>query len=277
MNLYELTVYTVLLRFRNPNTGTCFPGMTTIADLGRMSLKSAERAVRGLEEVHGVITVDRRSTITNNQPNIYTVALPAKERPAGLSKKSARGTRIPRRAKPTDSESAGKRAKQLDSAPAEHGVRFAPTDSESDPQTPSPRPPQTRSLSNETNEKKTNEEDVTLTFSESEHEPFSFDLPDINGATEKQVAYLKDLAIHIGYRTGGGIPNETQLQRWRKLTRDEADNLIYRYKKEIGRPDDAEYYPEPSDPEYDALSAAGQAFADSLGDPDSVYDYTKHA
>lgn len=272
MNLYELTVYTVLLRFRNPQTGTCFPGMTTIADLGRMSLKSAERAVRRLEQVHGVITVDRRSSITDNQPNIYTVALPAKERPAGLAKKSARGTRIPRRTAPTDSESVGKAAKRADSTPVEHGVRFAPTDSESVPTDSESAHPPTPSLTKKTNEKKTKEEDITLTFSESEHESFSFDLPDINGATTKQVAYLKDLAIHIGYQTGGGIPNESQLQRWRKLTREDADKLIAGYKKALGRPEDG-IYPEPGDPEYDALSTAGQEFAESGGDPGSVWEY----
>ncbi len=122
------------------------------------------------------------------------------------------------------------------------------------------------------NSKKTKEEDITHVFDEAVSEAFSFDLLDLNGATEKQVAYLKDLAIHIGYQSGGGIPNETQLQRWRKLTREEADKLIAGYKKALGRPDDI-YYPEPGDPEYDALSTAGQEFAESGGDPGSVWEY----
>ncbi|MGH3690081.1 MAG: helix-turn-helix domain-containing protein [Microbacterium sp.] len=272
MNIYELAVYTVLLRYRNPTTGTCYPGMTTIADLGRMSLKSAERAVKGLEEVHGVISVDRRASLKNNQPNIYTVALPAKTRPAGMAKKTARGTRIPRRAKTTDSESVGKRPKQADSTPVEHVTRHEPTDSESVPTDSESVPPQTPSLTKKTNHKKTNEEDVTPTFSESACEPFSFDLPEPPKATERQVAYLKDLAIHIGYQTGGGIPKETQLDKWRKLTSQEADKLIHGYKKALGRPDDG-IYPEPGEPEYDALSTVGREFAESGGDPDSVWEY----
>ncbi len=95
LNPQELIVYLILLRHRNPSTGTCFPGMSTIADLGRMSLKSAERAVRSLEEVHGVIAVTRRKSITENKPNLYRVALPSKDLPKGMQ--SARGTRIPKR------------------------------------------------------------------------------------------------------------------------------------------------------------------------------------
>ena len=45
-SLYELAVYVVLLRFRDPKTGTCFPGMTTIADRARISRKSVERALK---------------------------------------------------------------------------------------------------------------------------------------------------------------------------------------------------------------------------------------
>lgn len=273
MNLYELTVYTVLLRFRSPKTGTCFPGMTTIADLGRMSVKSAERAVRGLEEVHGVITVDRRASITDNKPNVYTVALPAKTRPATIGRNSARGSRIPRRLRGTDSESSGQRLPGTELPRFEPIMTPTPTDSESVGTDSESSPPQTPSLTKKTNEKKTKKEDVTPTFAESGCESFSFDLPDESGATERQVAYLKDLAIHLGYGAGDGIPNDLVIQRWRKLTRDQADTQIRGYLKALGRPDDIEY-PQEGDPEYAALSDAGKEFAESSGDPSSVWDYT---
>ncbi|EPD83316.1 hypothetical protein HMPREF1529_02692 [Microbacterium sp. oral taxon 186 str. F0373] len=49
LTLHELVVYTVLLRFRDPKTGRCFPGMTTIADRARISRKSVERAIPALD------------------------------------------------------------------------------------------------------------------------------------------------------------------------------------------------------------------------------------
>lgn len=58
LSLYELAVYTVLLRFRDPKTGTCFTGMSTIADRARVSRKTVERVIPKLE-AKGMIQVQR--------------------------------------------------------------------------------------------------------------------------------------------------------------------------------------------------------------------------
>ncbi|CAN7221554.1 helix-turn-helix domain-containing protein [Microbacterium foliorum] len=257
-SLYELAVYAVLLRFRDPKTGTCFPGMTTIADRARISRKSVERAIPKLE-ARGMIRVQRRSTLKENKPNVYTVAL-ANETPEFIWAESARGRRVPKRVKTTDSES-------LDRDESE-----VPTDSESVGTDSESLPPQTPSRPKKIHLKKIQEQDVTPTFVESGSERFTFDLPEQDKATEKQVAYLKDLAIHLSYGSGGGVPDDLQLQRWRKLTRDQADHQIGGYLKALGRPDDI-VYPEFGDPEYEALSDAGKEFAESGGDPASVFDY----
>lgn len=258
LTAHEFAVYVVLLRFRDPKTGTCFPGMTTIADRARISRKTVERVIPQLE-AKGMIQVRRRSTLTENLPNIYTVAL-ANEKPGFLGGDSARGRRIPRRAKTTDSESVGVEDSAL------------PTDSESVPTDSESQGAQTPSRPKKIHLKEIQQQDVTPTFTESGSDRFSFDNPPADLATEKQVAYLKDLAIHLGYQTGGGIPNDLQLQRWRKLTRDEATQRIRGYLKELGRPDDI-YYPQAGDPEYEELSDVGKEFAESAGDPASVFDH----
>lgn len=278
LNGPELNVYIVLLRFRSPKTGKCWPGMATIADRARISKRAVIRAIGVLEE-RNVIQVTRRSTPTDNRPNVYTVALPTEEARHifASSEQSARGTRIPKRPP---------RKKKEASVPSdsESPVLDAPdsSDESSDSQSLGSDSVDvgvvTPSHPNKNNLKKINEQDMTLTFVESESELFSFDIPDSDKATEKQVMYLRDLAIHLAYGSTGGIPSEAQLNRWRKLTRDDAKVQIKGYLKALGRPDGEDtYYPQAGDPEYDALSTAGQAFADSSGDPDSVYDYTKHA
>ncbi|WP_176697053.1 helix-turn-helix domain-containing protein [Microbacterium sp. 3J1] len=256
----ELAVYIVLLRFRDPKTGECFPGMTTIADRARISRKTVERVIPKLE-ARQMIRVKRRSTLTVNTPNVYTVAL-ADETPKFIWEKSARGRRVPKhpRKKPTDTESVGA------DAPGE------PTDTESVPTDTESPPPQTQSRPNKIQVKKIHQQALTPTFSESGSEDFSFDGPGADRATERQVAYLKDLAIHLGYETGGGVPNDLQLQRWRKLSREEADTQIRGYLKALGKPDEI-YYPQAGDPEFAALSDAGKEFAESAGDPASVWEY----
>lgn len=262
LSLNELAVYIVLLRFRNPRTGECFPGMTTIADRARLSTKTVARVIPMLE-TRQMIRVKRRSTITVNTPNVYTVALPD-ETPKFIWEKSARGKRIPKRTRPKDSESVGREGK---------GV---PTDSESvgtDSESP---PPQTPSRPKKIQEKKIHRQAVTPTFSESGSDLFSFDGTDEDHATERQVAYLKDLAIHLNFGGSGGTPNETQIKRWQMLTRDDADRQIRGYLKALGRPDEI-LYPQAGDPEYQALSTAGKHFAESAGDPASVTTRKEHA
>lgn len=258
LTAHEMAVFIVLLRFRDPKTGKCFPGMATIADRARISKRAVIRAIEGLE-AKKAISVERRSTITDNRPNVYQVALPA-ERPQHIWATSARGRRIPKRKTPSDSESPGQ------------AVSDATSDSESLASDRTHPHLVTRSHPKKIQEKKSHEQAVTPAFVESRSDLFTFDEVQDDLATEHQVAYLKDLAIHLGYETGGGIPNELQLQRWRKLTRDGADKQIRGYLKALGKPDDI-LYPQPGDPEFQALSVAGKQFAESAGDPSSVFEY----
>lgn len=251
LTLHELAVYIVLLRFRHHKTGKCHPGMTTIADCARISKRSVIRAIEGLES-RQMIQVDRRSTITDNKPNIYTVAV-ATETPEQVWLTSARGRRVPKRA-PSDSESPGRDA------------RPAPSDSESLASDKTGPHPVTPSHPNKTYKNKNQGQAVTPA---SGSDQFSFGNSEDDGATEQQVAYLKDLAIHLGYETGGGVPNDLQVQRWRKLTRDEADTQIRGYLKALGKPDEI-LYPQAGDPAFQALSTKGKHFAQSAGDPASV-------
>lgn len=251
LTLHELAVYIVLLRFRHHRTGKCHPGMTTIADCARISKRSVIRAIEGLES-RQMIQVDRRSTITDNKPNIYTVAV-ATESPEQVWLTSARGRRVPKRA-PSDSESPGR-----DASPA-------PSDSESPASDKTVPHPVTPSHPNKTYKNKNQGQAVTPA-SGSNH--FTFESSGDDGATEQQVAYLKDLAIHLGYETGGGVPNDLQVQRWRKLTREEADTQIRGYLKALGKPDEI-LYPQAGDPAFQALSTKGKHFAQSAGDPASV-------
>ena len=258
----ELAVYIVLLRFRDPKTGTCFPGMTTIADRARMSRKSVERAIPKLE-ARQMIRVERRSSIKENKSNMYTVAL-AHETPKFIWETSARGRRIPKRHRTTDSES----------VPAEEDG--SPTDTQSVPTDSESLPPQTPSRPKKIQAKQIHQQAVTPTFEESGSNHFTFDAPGKELATDNQVAYLKDLAIHLGYETGGGIPSDIQIQRWKKLTLDEAHTQIRGYLKALGKPDDI-YYPATGTPEFQALSPAGRQFADTAGDPASVWSYGRNS
>ena len=251
LTLHELAVYIVLLRFRHHKTGKCHPGMTTIADCARISKRSVIRAIEGLES-RQMIQVDRRSTITDNKPNIYTVAV-ATESPEQVWLTSARGRRVPKRA-PSDSESPGRDA------------RPAPSDSESLASDKTGPHPVTPSHPNKTYKNKNQGQAVTPASGSNQ---FAFESSGDDGATEQQVAYLKDLAIHLGYETGGGVPNDLQIQRWRKLTREEADTQIRGYLKALGKPDEI-LYPQAGDPAFQALSTKGKHFAESAGDPASV-------
>ncbi|EPD83314.1 hypothetical protein HMPREF1529_02690 [Microbacterium sp. oral taxon 186 str. F0373] len=57
-------------------------------------------------ERRGMIRVERRSTLRENKPNVYSVAL-ADETPQFIWADSARGRRIPKRPRPADSQSLG--------------------------------------------------------------------------------------------------------------------------------------------------------------------------
>lgn len=266
LGLHELAVYIVLLRFRDSKTGKCFPGMTTIADRARMSRRTVIRAIEKLEE-RKMIRVTRRSSLKVNQANVYEVAL-ASEKPEFVWADSARGRRIPTRRRPDDSESSGE---EVAFRPSDS--ESPPSDSESLPSDSESPPPVTPSHPNKIQGTRSKDkiQEKASTHTQKRASEFSFEIEG-NQASNKQVAYLKDLAIHLSYGGKGGTPDELQIQRWRKLTRSEATAQIRGYLRALGRPDDL-HYPEYGTSEYEALSDAGKEFADTAGMPDSVFEY----
>lgn len=210
----ELLVYVVLLRFRDPKTGKCFPGMTTIADRARISRRSVMRAIESLES-RGMVKVDRRSTITDNRPNVYTVAL-ATEAPKKIWETSARGTRVPKRT-PSDSESLVEE------------VASIPSDSESLPSDKEAPPPVTRSHPKKIQVKKIQEQAMRRTLTSTPHDLFTFD--EIQTATTKQIDYLNDLYIFVTER----VPEKRTRDGWAALDTTEASQLIDTYWSQMDR------------------------------------------
>lgn len=251
MGLHELAVYIVLLRFRDPSTGKCFPGIATIADRARLSTRSVRRAIADLEG-RGVIEVDRRSTITDNRPNIYHVAV-ASEAPEHIWESTARGKRIPDRRAPRASESPG--AEVLDTPRDSESL---PRDSESlagDSESPHPGTPSHPKKIHRRRSNKEIQEQALRSALPSRPEEFSFD--DVVGVTEKQLDYLHDLHIHLTSM----IPNARSRAKWEALTLAEAQQLIGTYLRQIPRND--EYAgPQHGDKAYDALTPTGQLWAD---------------
>ena len=277
LDLHELMVYIVLLRFRDPKTGECFPGMSTIADTARMSVNTARKTINRLE-VRGLIQVERVKAVGSktNKSNKYTVGV-LSENPLKYAGRSAKGQRVPRRELSEESRA------RLSAAAYKRGNASEAVHTEVETQGSASEvvgsasevvgvvPPR---HTKKNHMKKNHEKDLTPAFKESRSiENVSFAALDNDPATEKQVMYLKDLVIHQGYESGHQmIPDEEHLSRWRKMTRREAHDLIRAYLKSLGRPDEI-YYPEYGTPEYEALSPAGQDFAESAGMPDSVFDY----
>lgn len=275
LDLYEFAVYIVLLRFRDPKTGKCFPGMATIADAARMSVNTARKTIKRLEE-RGLIQVERVKAVGSktNESNTYTVGV-LSEDPFKYLGQSAKGLRKPRRplsdesrarlsaaAKKRGSASEAVPVQELNKGSASEVVRSASEEGGVVPQR----------LTKKNHIKKNHEEHLTHDFTEVALANVSFDSLEDELATEKQVQYLKDLATHVNYEAGNGVPNDLHIARWRKLTRTEATDLIHQYLKALGRPDER-YYPEYGTPEYEALSEAGKEFADAGGDPESVWEY----
>lgn len=216
LTLNELAVYIVLLRFRDHKTGKCHPGMTTIADRARMSRKSVERAIPKLE-ARQMIRVERRSTLTQNKPNVYTVAL-ADETPKFVWEKSARGRRVPKHPRlPTDAESVGTEAE----GPPTDTVSVG-TDAESPP-------PQTRSRPNKIQKNKNQEQAMRQDLPIQPQEVFTFDKTE--KATDKQLAYLSDLYIFVTER----IPEQRTREKWAALDVTEASDLINTYWGQLDR------------------------------------------
>ena len=214
LSLHELAVYMVLLRFRNHTTGKCHPGMTTIADRARLSRRSVIRAIEGLER-RKMIQVQRRSTITDNKPNVYTVAVAAEE-PKFIWTQSARGQRIPKRL-PSDSQSPG------------HEKEAVSSDSQSLPSDLQSPAPVTASHPNKTHKNKNHGQALRR---EQELEPddlFTFEVQE--KATEKQITYLSDLYIFVTEH----IPEQRTRDTWAALTTNAASDLINTYWGQIDR------------------------------------------
>ena len=94
LTAHELLVYLVLHRYRNPNTGKCFPGMQTIADASRISLNTARKTIKALEG-KGIISVERVKAVGSktNDSNKYTVGI-LPEDPFAYIGHSAKGQRV---------------------------------------------------------------------------------------------------------------------------------------------------------------------------------------
>lgn len=261
LNLHELVVYTVLLRFRDRKTGKCRPGMTTIADRARISTRTARRAIEQLE-ARGIIQVERRSTIRDNVPNVYTVSI-ASETPERIWESTARGKRIPKRSQPEDSESLP--PEDSESPGAEVGnepedSESPAKDSESQPEDSESLPPRTPSPPNKIHTRSKNKTHGQAVTSAQEREPqqgFTFDVVE-ERASPKQVALLKDLWIHAT----GFVFDEELVDKWERLTLDRARDVIQSMYGACGRYD--EYVgPERGTPAYAALSPQGRRWADA--------------
>ena len=252
LTLHELAVYMVLLRFRDHKTGECFPSLSTIADRARVSRETVKRTIPQLEK-KGMVKVSRKKQGTKNLPNLYRVAAPrAKAKTPSFAEAKETGG-VSQTLPPVDNSAGGGVSQTLGRVSQTLGVG-------------------SDRASNKNQLTRSNEQDLTPVFSEATCEDFSFDL-EKDPATDSQVNYIKDLATILSYQSGQGvIPDEGHLKRWRGLDREGATQLIKGYLKEVGRPE-AEYYPEPGSPEYESLSEAGKAFADSAGRPDSVWEY----
>lgn len=287
LDAHELLVYIVLHRYRDPQTGECFPGLQTIADAARISRDSVRRATKRLEG-KGIIGVERVKAVgaKTNESNKYTVGNLSGD-PVAYLGHSVKGDRIPRR-------NLSNEARKKLSKAARKGSSSQPSPSSSSEALPSNQPSQGSSSEllrsgsqllgvvapshgKKTQYKKTHKEDITPTFKESGRDLISYEKTDDLLATEEQALYIKDLSIHLSYEAGyQTMPTEEHLNRWRKLNRNEADNLIKSYKQELGRPDDR-LYPQYGTPEYEALTQAGKEFAETGGMPNSVWDYSSAA
>lgn len=263
MTLHELAVYIVLLRFRDPKTGKCFPGLSTIADRARLSRRTVIRAIESLE-AREVIRVTRRSTIQVNQSNVYEVSV-ANETPQHIWEISARGRRIPRRTRPSDSESSGPTF-----TPDPSDSQALPGDSEalpSDSQSPPPvTPSHPKKIQATRSTDEIHEQTLRPTLPSGRESDFSYDEIQ-QPITEKQLDYLNDLHVHLTHRP---VDKATR-DRWTKLTPPAVENLIARYWEQIprGRGGNWEGITE-DDPAWIHLSDNGRTWIDNGAMPEGA-------
>ncbi|GGH44977.1 helix-turn-helix domain-containing protein [Microbacterium album] len=264
LNAHELLVYIVLLKHRNPTTGKCWPGLSTIADESRLSRRSVIRAISGLEE-HSAIKVTRQRNVgEKNRPNVYEVAV-LSESQGDWWHVSAKGRRKPQRNLSPESRARlanAARTARSDSESLRRAVDSSGSASEalgSDSESPgvvTPRHP------NKPNENKTNEETFRSALPSAHDSVTTFEPAT---STDKQRAYLHDLHIHLT----GQIPNARSKDTWKTLTKLEAQDLIDRYLRQIPRYDRYEG-PEYGTPAYNALTPVGREWADRGFIPDML-------
>jgi DNA-binding transcriptional MocR family regulator len=128
------------------------------------------------------------------------------------------------------------------------------------------KPESSEDYEEDTLEEDTLEEDVRSTLPSGRDLSFIF-VESTGKATKKQTEYLSDLHLHFN----NAAPSVALQAKWRKLTSNRANDLIRQYLKEMPRYDAYEG-PEAGDPEYEALSTKGQAFADATMLPDLVWE-----
>lgn len=80
LNIYEQMTYMILRSYVNPTDSTAFPSYSTIAKRGRMSRRSAIRAIEGLVQ-KGLLNKEIRLDVSKNRKirntsNLYTVNTP---------------------------------------------------------------------------------------------------------------------------------------------------------------------------------------------------------
>jgi len=115
-------------------------------------------------------------------------------------------------------------------------------------------------------EEDTSEEELRSTLPSGRDLSFMF-VESTGKATKKQLDYLSDLHLHFN----ASVASDTLQARWKKLTSNKANDLIRQYLKEMPRYDSYEG-PVAGEPEYDALTPKGQAYADATMLPDLVWE-----
>lgn len=223
LTLHELAVYIVLLRYRDPKNGKCFPGMTTIADRARVSRETVKRIIPRLQQKQ-MIKVTKRREGTKNLPNVYEVAVPS-EAPEFIWTTSQRGRRIPKRGRHSETPPAG-------GVPRGRHSETPPRHSETLPrhsETPGVGTPSAPNKIQRTRSTTQNHEQALRQEQELPPERFTFNVEE--KATKKQLSYLSDLYIFLTER----IPEQRTRDGWGALNSTEASELIRTYWGQLDR------------------------------------------
>lgn len=264
---YELLVYTVLLRYRNPKTGLCWPGLSTIADGARCSRQTVIRTLSALE-ARGIVKITHRD---ENQSNVYEVALFDEKHQAWFAV-SAKGSRRPQRTLSPESRArmsaaARRNRSGSNSESLVREVEPTPSNSQSLPSDSESPPLVTPSHPKKTKKNKTNEQDLRSDLA-IQPAPVTFEIHE-DSATERQVSLLSDLWLHSG---GGAHALERMRAVWTALTTTEAADLIPKYYRNIGGRAGMYAGPVEGTPDYMALTPTGKRWADTGMDPSTAFE-----